>query len=344
MHQPPPQTSPTRSGATTWAAGALGVGVSAFCMWWMFRGLETRDIGQALSQVSAAHVVGYALVAAATQAARVWRWVVQVRGLGSTQTGWCASIGAMGLSAIFFLPARLGEFVRPVWLARGSRVSLPQAMSTIVAERLVDGAIVGGILLAGGLGARAAGALAPQALWRIEAVGLGAGVCFLGALGGIVAASRWRGAFMRGMGRVMRGRLPALRERVSDALERFSEGIQTLWRRKTLGRFLFWSAAIWVLNWAGVALVFDAVGVELPIHAAWIVLGATALGILVPAAPTSVGTFHFAVAWTLGLYGVPSAQALACALLMHAGQVASHMGLAGLGTLGWLRWRGAPRG
>ena len=336
-----PHTSSTRSPtAATWAVGVLGVAVSVVCMGWTLRGLDLEQIAATLQRVSPAHVALYAAVAALTHAARVWRWIVQLRGLGQARTGWMASVGAVGLSAIFFLPVRLGELVRPVWIARGSTTTpLPQAMSTIVAERLVDGALVGLILLLGGLSARAAGALAPHALWRIEAVGLGAGTCFIGALAALGAACRWRAALVSAARRVARGRGEGALARLDEALERFARGFATLLTRRTLWRFLFWSAIIWLLNWAGVAVVFDAVGVELPTHAAWIVLGATALGILVPAAPTSVGTFHVAVVWTLGLYGVAGAQAVGVALLMHAGQVASHVLLCGVGALGWLKTR-----
>ena len=46
--------------------------------------------------------------------------------------------------------------------------------------------------------------------------------------------------------------------------------------------------------------------------------GVIGLGLAVPAAPASVGTYEFFAVAALGLAGIPSASALACALLLHS--------------------------
>jgi uncharacterized membrane protein YbhN (UPF0104 family) len=60
------------------------------------------------------------------------------------------------------------------------------------------------------------------------------------------------------------------------------------------------------------------VGVELSTLAVMMMLIATNVAVLIPAAPANIGVFEFAVTATLQLFSVDKAAALSGAILLHA--------------------------
>lgn len=55
-------------------------------------------------------------------------------------------------------------------------------------------------------------------------------------------------------------------------------------------------------------------------QAACTVLGIVNLGILIPSSPGYVGVFHSCVVLSLGIFGVPTGEALAYAIVIHLAQ------------------------
>ena len=73
---------------------------------------------------------------------RAVRWEVMIRPLGPTPSLWRLFIGtAIGFTAVVLL-GRVGEFVRPWWIARESRTSFASQLAVWVFERIYDLLIV----------------------------------------------------------------------------------------------------------------------------------------------------------------------------------------------------------
>jgi hypothetical protein len=80
--------------------------------------------------------------------ARAGRWWFLVSPLGAVPPATVLAIACAGFLWILLLPWRLGEFVRPLLLARASAIPFSQALGTVALERVVDGLIVCGMFFA----------------------------------------------------------------------------------------------------------------------------------------------------------------------------------------------------
>ncbi|MBI5499548.1 MAG: flippase-like domain-containing protein [Deltaproteobacteria bacterium] len=326
-----------RSGAKLALNVAIGVASSALFTWLAVRDVSWDEARAALDAVRWPWVAAFVALGCAVQLLRMLRWTWQLRSLGDRRTGRSLSVGAAGLAAIFFLPVRLGEAARPLLIAHPGHVGLGQALATVVVERILDGVVVALLLLVVGL--CVAGDVA-EAGEILRAGGIVAGI-FLGLGLALAVALQWSAAVSRLLDRLL-ARRPALAARLKGGLERFRAGIATLGRPRDAAVYVALTAAMWALNGLCILPLFAAFGLALPWSAAFVVLGAQAVGFLVPAAPTSVGPFHYAVVWALGLYGLPSAVAFNFAVVNHLGTIAVNLVIGLAGILGGGLARTAP--
>ncbi len=326
------------AGPRPWRAIALGLLSSVLFLWLAARGVSIAEARASLATMRWEWWIVYVLASAAVQGMRVWRWADQVRALGARRFERALSVGAVGQAAIFFLPARLGEFLRPVWIAAPGELSVAEATSTVVSERLIDGVLVGLLLLGTGLWVGQVGGLPEEAVAAIQRGGVLVGGAFMVLMAGVWFVAL-RDAQAQALLARLLGRWPALLSRISGMIERFHGGWLALMRGRAMGRFMVVSVILWLCNCLTTLLLFEGFGLSLPISSAFVVLGATAVGLLAPAGPASIGPLHLAVVWSLGLYGVADAVALNLATLLHLGHVVAN-GLIGLIGAAGLR---APR-
>ncbi len=335
---PPSDTDLAKKAPRALPWGALGLGLvsSAVFLWLSVQGIDWEHTAALLQQVDLRYVALYILVACFIQGLRMARWSLQLHSLGESSWFLSLPVGAIGLTAIFFLPARLGEFVRPAMIAKMGPVSLGEATASVVSERLIDGLLVGGLLIATGFWiqnlSRDTSVLPDlaEAARAIQYTGWGIGGFFLSATIGVwlVALQHRRVAAMAD------ALLPgALAMRIGAIALRFHEGLKVLMATKHLALYVGLSVLLWGLSGWSLAPLFIACDAELPLVAAFVVLGATSVGILVPAGPASMGPFHFAVLWSLGLFGVSAEVGFSIAVLYHLSQVLANALVGILGAL-----------
>jgi uncharacterized protein (TIRG00374 family) len=216
------------------------------------------------------------------------------------------------------LPARLGEPMRAVLAGRRERVGTTEALGSVLLERLIDVATLAVVAFGA---ARVVGA--PD--WISQVLGVA-------ALGGVVGM-----AILISVGiqpvvaiadRIGLDRRPALKALV----RRFAASVGGPGRRRAIAISAGVSIGAWLLDAVSFWLAARAVGVELAYPAALLIAGFTVLGTAVPSAPGYVGTFELAAAAAAGALGVPSAEALAMAVVAHVMTLAP-MALGGAASL-----------
>ncbi|MEO5895074.1 MAG: lysylphosphatidylglycerol synthase transmembrane domain-containing protein, partial [Vicinamibacterales bacterium] len=82
------------------------------------------------------------LVTGLTYAFRAWRWQSLLAPIGATHFGIAFRATVIGFAASFLLPARAGEVIRPLVLARKEGLNPTAAFATVILERLLDTATV----------------------------------------------------------------------------------------------------------------------------------------------------------------------------------------------------------
>jgi glycosyltransferase 2 family protein len=274
---------------------------------------------------------------------RCRRWVYLLRPLAPRLDGPHAiGVGLLGYLAALAAPFRLGEFVRPLLIARTRVVGFLEALGSIVAERVVDGLTIS---LWAAIGLQLAAPVSPlpdrlgdmtlpvSAAPRVVMLGP---VVFGVAL--VLMSVLW---LSRGF---VLATLPKLLDRISARLTqgatalvtRLAEGFGTLRDGFGLGfaldNVLFWGTLV-LAHWT----LLRGLGFDATLSQAGVLIGLQALGSLLPAGPGQFGAFQLSGYVGLVLY-FPTAQVLTdgalVVFLSYASQIGAHLIGGGLGL--WL--------
>jgi uncharacterized protein (TIRG00374 family) len=294
------------SGLRRQAIVVVGLLISAGALWFV---LQTIDVAAAVDVLRGADpvpIVAILGVVAGQALVRTWRWSVLVppREDGTRITGTRLLppmlVGYLGNAV---LPARLGEPMRAIIASRRERIGVTEALGSVLVERGVDIvmlAVVGLVatLLIGG------------PAWTVQVLGIAAAV---GVAGLLVLLTIGLEPFLRLADRLGLSRRPAVR----DVIGRFVAMLGGPSRRIPLLVAAAASVAAWLLDATSFWLAGQAVGADLPYLGAMVVSAISVLGTAVPSAPGYVGTFELAAAGTAGALGVPGAEALAMAVVVH---------------------------
>ncbi|MCC7071040.1 MAG: flippase-like domain-containing protein [Deltaproteobacteria bacterium] len=311
----------------------LGLVVGAACLWLAFRGVASADHENGVSWAEiGAHLRGtawwgYAGVVAlflAQVAVRVERWRVQVRGLTGAAPPWRDSlaINAAAFAAVFLLPFRLGELVRPNLAAQRGILPAAQGFAASALERVVDGMVTMGFFGVVLLAPRAE----PLPAY-VTAGGWTALVVFGGAAVVFALAFRLRAFSERVTMRVVSLVHGRLAERVAAMLRAFLDGFACFRRPVDLVAYLGHTVAYWTLNAVSMWVLLRSMGIDQGLMAAAFCLCFVIIGVMIPAPPGNVGNFHAFARLALRISGVALAPAVAYAIMLHALSVACVVGL-----------------
>jgi uncharacterized protein (TIRG00374 family) len=77
------------------------------------------------------------------------------------------------------------------------------------------------------------------------------------------------------------------------------------------------SVLIWVSATLPIYLILIGFGIHLPLTASFFIMVLLVFAVMIPAAPGAVGTYHLACYSGLAAFGLPDAQAVSIALVIH---------------------------
>ena len=288
---------------------AVSVALAGVLLALFLRQVRFRELGNALSAVSGGWLALATGLALSTFVLRAIRWTWLLRPIARVR--WLPAFAATSIGfAANNLPGKVGEVLRPAFLARTQRLPFSPLLASIVLERVLDGisvvfffafAMAAGLPRSGGLGR-----LAFPAAFMAAAC---AAVVF--AVFRREQTERFLDLFWR--------RLPErFRPKVRSFATAFIDGFATL---RSPGLFLLvfaGSLGMWFVINLQMAALIHAFGVSVPLAAAYVATTFAVLGLMVPT-PGGLGSYHVAVQFALTyFYGVPIATATAIALLAHA--------------------------
>ena len=281
---------------------ALGLVVSALCLWLAMNDVRPAEVLQALRQ---ANYLGFVALVALTVAgfwlrALRWRWLFA--GERPIRQGALFSATMIGFMANNLLPLRLGEFVRAWALGRREGLSKATVFATVVVERVVD--MIALIVVLG------------VALWvhpltegsdATRLVRRGATLLIAGGVIltlGVIVLERWPAAAHALVGWLTRSLPERPRRRAAVMLDHFVEGLALFRDLPRLAWVFLLSFLMFGVVALGLTVSLWAFGIETPWYAGLVMLVITAIGIMVPAAPGYIGTMNVACKVGLRLFGV----------------------------------------
>ena len=250
----------------------------------------------------------YAAVLLAIHLVRTVRWGILLEPLGHVGFKRLNSASAVGFMLLMVLPLRLGEFARPLLIARppegsGARLRRSGAMASIVVERVVDGIAIGllGVIALHALGTSAGGEYASAARKASLLVALGfGGLCVL-----LLSALFLRDNTLRLVAAVLRPFSPRLASAAVSMLDAFISALHLGSGFKAI-LFFFLTALYWCLSGFGLWLLAPAFGFRLSPLMAGTILAMQVVGVMIPAGPGMIGTLQLFTQIGLSLF-VPGA-------------------------------------
>jgi uncharacterized protein (TIRG00374 family) len=222
-----------------------------------------------------------------------------------------ATLDAMLIGYLYnnILPARAGEAARVVVLTRRSSSPPVEIAATVLIERIYDtGAILIVFLVAQpwlpNVSWFGAAAIVAAALAACIAVAIGVLVIF---------GDRPLRLLLRPVHRVA----PLTEERAERIVAELTQGLSGLHDWRVAGEALVWTFAAWMLSSLCAYFVAVAFHLHVGFAAGILVMVAVGLGMILPAAPASVGVFEGATLIALKAFGIPRSVGLPYAVVLH---------------------------
>lgn len=238
---------------------------------------------------------------------RAMRWHILLNAQNNIRPAsvfWANMAGYLG-NAI--LPARGGEIVRAVYIARKENIPVAFALATGITERFVDLAALVGIGAASLFFAEAFPRSMQEAL-KSFALLAAAGVAFIFLLP----------IFHRGVSRILAS-LPflsqPLKSKLQEMTNHFLEGVKVVARVKRGLPFLLFTALIWLMDGIGMVVFAFSLHETLTLAQSFLLIAALGISSAIPSTPGYVGVYQFVAVTVLVPFGFARESALALIFL-----------------------------
>ncbi|MFQ5399213.1 MAG: lysylphosphatidylglycerol synthase transmembrane domain-containing protein [Anaerolineae bacterium] len=296
----------------------IGIIAAAFAY---FVDLQAVAVQLRLADPRALLAASTLLIAGLAAYAVRWRLI-----LSSQPTFWLTFHASnIGHAGNIIIPARAGEAARIVVMGRSDAVSVAQATSSFVVERLFEQIMR--LVALGGAVAFGAG----LHLTAVSVIG-GVGIVLLAFLA-IIWLAKHQDAVLR-KGPSWLARFPRISEdRARESLADLLASLTAIASPRRLAAVLLWSFTTWACFWGFFYLALLA----LPGNFApevWLPISLGALALSPPTAPTQPGIFHASVVAPLAAVGFAAENLTAYAVILHILEMALMIGLALWGVVG----------
>jgi hypothetical protein len=289
---------------------AVSCAISALFAYLAVKDVRFSEMGSALTESNYWWLVPAFLLLALAIFVRALRW--RLLFAPETRPPLQATTEATLVGYFFnnILPLRAGEVVRIAYLYRRAGTSRAETTGTIVIERTYDVLVLVVLLLV-------TLPWLPHLTWFRTAAAL-AVVLGVACLAMVVVLAIYRDRPLRFLFRPL-ARLPFFSlGTVERAAMNFAQGLGGLRRPRLALAAFFWGVVSWLLTALSFWSLMRGFDLGLSPLAGLLVAIAIGLGMILPSSPAAVGVFEAAALVVLRAYGIPNAQALAYALVLHA--------------------------
>lgn len=317
------QAVPRQARWPVWVGTVAGLCLLA----WVLSRVDLARVGTALTQLDPQRLVVPLAITLGLACLRAWRW----RGIftATMRPGlWpCFRTLAIGNLTNIFLPGRGGDVLRCFLMSREpQRARTSSVLATVGVEKVLDGLL---LLVIAALSSFVVAT--PEWFVRLEVV---SALVFGGAFILLMLFCRRPSLFsgpVRWLLRILR--LGRLQDKLGSLVASLVEGLKLIVSPWQMAGVVLLTVAIWIGEGALVWSVAWAMSLPLSPAGALVVSAVLGLGLSIPAAPGSIGTYEFFSVAGLTLFGMHRESAVALAVIMHGWSILATAGLA-LGAYG----------
>jgi hypothetical protein len=287
----------------------IGCIISAIFIFLAVRGINLSDVMKSFRSANYLYVIPIELLMVLVLYMRAYRWGIILEPRVKYPQWPLFVITAIGFMTISLLPARLGEFTRPLLVKQKSGIRISSTMATIVVERVFDLLTLMVVLCLVILTI----SLPPQ-IFKTGVIILAMVLVVFALLLLLVIKKDFSLRILNPLLDKLPARIGAI---IKNQLHAFIEGLEILPDvQKTLYVALL-SVAIWSLLAFSCYLMFFSFGFKLSMINALALTVIIAIGVMLPAAPGFVGNYHYACVLGLTFFGIGEAAALSYAIALH---------------------------
>ena len=286
-----------------------GLLLSALLVYLSIRGIHLADVADGFRTFRYGYLPAILGAMLLMQLLRSFRWGLILSPLEKIDQLSLFSVTSVGFLAIIAIPARLGELARPYLITKKSRIKMSAALGTIVVERVLDSLTVLVIAVFVLF-------FTPLPVWLIRS-GVLILLLTLSLVSAMILIIVKRDASLRVLAPFI-AKLPVrYAEGVNRLISHFVDGFRIMADPALLISVTGLSIVIWLVDVSAIYLLFLAVGFQLPVVAAFVVMIILIVGIAIPTAPGFIGNWHYFCILGLSLFSVPKADALTFAIIYH---------------------------
>lgn len=297
----------------------VGILISSFFVWLTLRGnvecspdtVALAEKGCSLSKIELLknslmaanyiYLMPFLIILVSIHFIRAFRWGILLESLGKLSFREINCASAVGFMALMLMPFRLGEFARPIFIARSGKVKRSAAMATVAVERVVDGMAMAVVLILALLISTPKTSNSAEIQW-VRMGGWIVFAFFFTLFLFLVVAYIKREFAVRLLHRLICPVSEKLALRLSGVVDTFIGGLKMVPSMKKVLLFLALTVLYWGINGIGMAILARGFGLSLEIIAAYAVLGLLVAGVMIPSGPAMMGTFHGAIILGMKLF------------------------------------------
>ena len=313
-----------------WLRTAGFAALALFLLYFAFQGVDLNAVWESAKEAQWGYIALSVALGYIAILSRGQRWTYVLRHLGYPTTMWRA-VHATGIGYLVNMAIpRAGEVARATALNRADKTPVNVLIGTILIERTIDLLMMAGLLGLAFLSASEELSALIDLTQTDQATDAGPGIPWGSIFLGLFIAA---GLF----GWLFRARLKTtpFYAKVRDFLKGMLEGIKAVGQLPNQWAFWAHTFFIWGCYYAMVYVCFYALPFTADVTPAQglFVMMAASLGVLIPV-PGGVGAYHYLVAMALVVLGLPYAQGLAFATIVHAAQAIMLMSSGVIGLIG----------
>lgn len=266
-------------------------------------------------------VAGAAGLALLSYWARVIRWMLILRPVARVRQSSALIATAIGYAGITLLPARMGDIIRPVLLAKRDRFPVSASLASVFTERVFDLWTVVLFFLVFLIWPPEMVELTSEAESSLRVLRISGYTVGMGLIAGtfvLLGLFRYQERFVEILCAPLARFRPTWRQPFANFLNHFLDGLRVLQRPRDLLVTMAASFVVWYIVYWQVRLTLLAFGLDLPLRAAFLIVTLAVIGLAIPT-PGGVGGFHKATQVGLvSFFGVELNLATGIAIVYHA--------------------------
>lgn len=325
----------------------LGIIISVVCTWLFARHIDWITLKYAFKEADYLFVIPTIFLIILIFVARTLRWKSLLSPIKRISFANLFSATCIGYMANHVLPARVGEIIRPLVIAKKENIKITPSLATIVLERIFDllGLIVftivilmiipaskekGQINVSNIYSSTVAGEMERVSQAKeIETnntsflivlkkwIGIFAGIG-VATIAFLMALALYPEKVVKFMTRLFSLFPHKIRDKLEELLESFISGLQILGSKRHIIWIFFLTNVIWVLLAVTVYIFSFSFNMSLPFTGACLVTICIAFAVALPQAPGYIGVFHIATQKTLEIFGIEMASSQSFAITLWA--------------------------